>query len=410
MQNVGLSTLVAVTGIAVPIALSFLLAPLAGATMLQCFAAGAALSATSLGTTFTILASAGIADTRLGTILTSAAMMDDVVGLVMIQAVASLGGAGGVSAAAIGRPIGASFGLLATALVGGWGFKAVFGTRPILPAIRRKLGLPQLHEKMVAQTGLLLVFVVAANYAGASVLFAAFLAGALVGWWDEAAGESGAVAQKPPRCTGVDVFEHFYQPVNRRILTPFFFASIGFSIPVTDMFRGSTVWKGIVYSLVMVMAKLVTGGWLLPVFSKLPSPMQWFRITLKARAAGKESPPSRPLSPPPKKQEPPIQEPEATTTAPPKPPKSLYPSAMLGLAMVARGEVAFLIASVAQGSGIFETAEELYLVVIWAAMVCTIVGPLGVGTLVRRVKLLEKKRKECGAPAEGVLGAWGVDA
>ncbi|APA09672.1 hypothetical protein sscle_05g044420 [Sclerotinia sclerotiorum 1980 UF-70] len=39
------------------------------------------------------------------------------------------------------------------------------------------------------------------------------------------------------------------------ILVPFFFASNGFSIPVTDMFNASTVWEGIVYSILMIIAK-----------------------------------------------------------------------------------------------------------------------------------------------------------
>jgi len=41
-------------------------------------------------------------------------------------------------------------------------------------------------------------------------------------------------------------------------------------------------------------------------------------------------------------------------------------------------------------------------------MLCTIAGPLSVGTLVRRVRALEKKREE-GGGGVGVLGAWGVE-
>jgi len=53
--------------------LSFvLMAPLA-ATALQAFAAGAALYSTSIGTTFTILSTAGLSKTRLGVVLGSAA-------------------------------------------------------------------------------------------------------------------------------------------------------------------------------------------------------------------------------------------------------------------------------------------------------------------------------------------------
>lgn len=57
-----------------------MLVVLANATPLQAFAAGAALCSTSLGTTFTVMQTSGLSATRMGVVLTSAAMMDDVVG------------------------------------------------------------------------------------------------------------------------------------------------------------------------------------------------------------------------------------------------------------------------------------------------------------------------------------------
>ncbi|KAK2865228.1 hypothetical protein FQN49_003791, partial [Arthroderma sp. PD_2] len=83
--NISLSVAVAATGVCFPMAIAFVLQPLAKATPLQAFAAGAALCSTSLGTTFTILNTSGLLATRLGTVLSSAAMMDDVIGLVMVQ-------------------------------------------------------------------------------------------------------------------------------------------------------------------------------------------------------------------------------------------------------------------------------------------------------------------------------------
>jgi hypothetical protein len=66
LQNLTLSATVAVTGIGLPIAISFLLGPLlgGGVSPLQCFAAGAALSATSLGTTFMIMPTASTVPIR----------------------------------------------------------------------------------------------------------------------------------------------------------------------------------------------------------------------------------------------------------------------------------------------------------------------------------------------------------
>ena len=94
-DNLWLSIAVALTGITLPIALSFSLKGLmTSTTNLQAFAAGAALCSTSLGTTFNVLAASGLTTTRLGTVLTTAAMLDDVVGLIMVQVISNLGGSG----------------------------------------------------------------------------------------------------------------------------------------------------------------------------------------------------------------------------------------------------------------------------------------------------------------------------
>ena len=109
-QNVWLSVGVAATGILLPVALSFVLMPLLGASPVQAFAAGAALCSTSLGTTFTVLSTCNLITTRLGTVLTTAAMLDDVVGLIMVQVVSELGASGGnVEVGTILRPVGVSF-------------------------------------------------------------------------------------------------------------------------------------------------------------------------------------------------------------------------------------------------------------------------------------------------------------
>jgi hypothetical protein len=154
-----------------------------------------------------------------------------------------------------------------------------------------------------------------------------------------------------------------------------------------------------------VPGELLTGIWLLPVpaasrtrnmkkldpvSSSLPQPM-------------KEKNPQPPLT-----IQVPAEQDATMTEVTPKSPKSLYPSVILGLAMVTRGEIAFLIASMAQAEGIFTSTKELYLIVVWAGLLCTIAGPIGVGWLVRRVKKLEKKRVDAGGAGEGVLRAWGV--
>lgn len=104
---------------------------------------------------------------------------------------------------------------------------------------------------------------------------------------------------------------------------------------------------------------------------------------------------------------------EPTSISEAKYPLSLYPAAMLGTAMTARGEIGFLIASLAETTGLFASSSgspgssDIYLVVIWAIVMCTIIGPLSVGTLVKRVRRLQKERGR-NSRAGDPLGIWGV--
>lgn len=98
-------------------------------------------------------------------------------------------------------------------------------------------------------------------------------------------------------------------------------------------------------------------------------------------------------------------------------PKSLYPAAILGCAMTARGEIGFLISSIAESNKIFakssdkESSSEIFLVVTWAIVLCTIIGPLAVGLIVNRVNKLQRGvEKEGRVVSADVLGAWGVQA
>ena len=267
--NIALSVIVAATGIAVPMGLSFVLMSLLSATAFQAFAAGAALSATSLGTTFTILLTTGLMKTRLGVVTTSAAMMDDVVGLVMVQVITNLGGTGEFDALTVVRPIVVSIGfvvglVLLCAFVLGPLLKRVLSMKKRLPAFVKTFGFA-----FLSHTCVLFGIVAGATYAGASSLLAAYLAGATISWFDEtsgiAAGDEPAeqptkiemrdMSSDPPETrrassvriassstasdeevvdsnsppvevpTGELVYERYYKDPVNRILKPLFFVS-----------------------------------------------------------------------------------------------------------------------------------------------------------------------------------------
>ncbi|KAI8918201.1 Na+/H+ antiporter [Powellomyces hirtus] len=405
MSDLPLSMLTAITGIVVPIALSYTLIGLADANAVQCFAAGAALSATSLGTTFSILTSAQLTTSRLGVLLTSAAMIDDVIGLVMIQVVASLGDDSGTPTGhAVGRVLGATAGLLLVSVGGA----LLLRRMSRFPAIFHLMSRPEIA--LILHCTVLLILLTAAGFAGASVLFAAFLAGVITTWAFEHCQEVADTGVSSSKViTGMAAYEHYLAAVVDRVLKPFFFASIGFSIPIKDMFRGSTMWRGLVYTILMTLAKLSTGIWLACTF--LPphllaamDPRSYLR-TQKARhdnlplSARNEVPHTSTASLNRQDTQTSLESAESAVShdagarpADEKPTAiACYSPGILGLAMVARGEIAFLIASVANRRGIFDGNEEMYLIIIWAAMLCTVVGPISVGLVVKAMRAREPK-------------------
>jgi hypothetical protein len=254
--------------------LSFVLQSLTGATPLQAFAAGAALCSTSLGTTFTVLGSSGLINSRLGVILTSAAMMDDVVGLVMVQIISNLGGSNSsISAVTVVRPLAVSvaFSLCAPII-------CFFIVRPITlwlngKRVRSPTGkLNQLLTKSntawIIHTLALIGSIAGSTYAGTSNLFASYIAGACISWWDaevphpvleatvstsepvqaedssnvDPQSAPGPVIQirREPSFPGLDTFEKYYKQPLDRILRPFFFVRtvhLHYGTVITDTVR-----------------------------------------------------------------------------------------------------------------------------------------------------------------------------
>jgi hypothetical protein len=78
--------------------------------------------------------------------------------------------------------------------------------------------------------------------------------------------------------------------------------------------------------------------------------------------------------------------------------------------MVSRGEIGFLISSVAEANEVFGAGGNMeeFLVVTWAILLCTLIGPVTVGLLVKRVKRLQQAERKKSNGQEDPLGIWGV--
>lgn len=142
-------------------------------------------------------------------------------------------------------------------------------------------------------------------------------------------------------------------------------ASIGFSIPLISMFRSSIIWKGIVYAILMAIAKAAVS---VVIYCEYFT-QEWKR---KSRSASREPGVDVALQDIPN-----------------------FQALMTASAMVARGEIGFLIASLSESSGTLtlqqggitvkgSTNDDIFLVIIWAVVLCTITGPIIVGILVKR--------------------------
>lgn len=85
----------------------------------------------------------------------------------------------------------------------------------------------------------------------ASLLLAAFIAGGMINYFWDATNSIESASGKAP----LKQYEQNYKQLMEFVLMPFFFVSIGFSIPIGSMFTGAIVWNGLAYALLMIAAK-----------------------------------------------------------------------------------------------------------------------------------------------------------
>ncbi|RAK96881.1 cation:proton antiporter [Aspergillus ibericus CBS 121593] len=377
-DNFVLSMFAAATGVGFPIGTSYLLLHLGfGYGPVETFIIGAALSATSLGTTFAVISSASktvdLAQTRVGAVLVSAAVIDDVVGLVMSSVIHNLGGLGGGNNAnlgwLIGRPIVASIGMaLVTPVVTKYIFAPVF-RRYIEDRFARYDHLSNIFLMVLV----LCAFLTIAAYTGTSVLFGAFLAGTFLSYIPSkhpdgpfvvlSREEGESEAHKSP--TFVHTFERYLKDVQKYLMEPLFFASVGFAIPFVQLWTGKWLWRGIVYSLLMVFGKFIVGIWI-PLWAALPVKKHTTKQQKTTNEASDE-----------------IECESCDANQQQVGSTSRWLSALLlGSAMVARGEIGLLIIEIGYNETSYVT-EGGFITGVWAILLNTIIGPVAVGLIVK---------------------------
>jgi Kef-type K+ transport system membrane component KefB len=272
MRRVGVNALfVAIIGVAVPFSLGTLvLGPLffsADSLNAHLFL-GAALVATSVGITASVFKSLGITKSRAAQTVLGAAVIDDVLGLIVLAVVSALALGGDVSVTMISGLVLKSFGFLSGALVIG-----TFAAKPIsrfFSSISAGIGM-----KLSVVLGLALVFGYLAELSGLEPIIGAFAAGLVLEsvHFTYFADPSFVRDLHAIRCVDpVDherlqavIIRHRHSHVEdlignlNLIFVPIFFTYTGMQVDIASFLQPGLYVVALVISLVAIAGKLVAG-------------------------------------------------------------------------------------------------------------------------------------------------------
>jgi len=235
---------IAIIGSILPIALALAIAFALGTDTAGAIAAGACFGPTSLGIAMNILRQGKIVNTPVGQLIVSAAVIDDMIALIILSQLGAL--TGEASAAAIVIPIVSALGFL----VGG-GIIAVTA----LPKFLDRYFFSRVRKENHGSAGLGLMFLIlfammpATYYAKSSFLMGAFLSGLVF-------------------CRNHDVHVRFVSQFKRLLqwlMRIFFAASIGFQVPIKDFGDAKVIAYGLIFTLALT-GKLAV-GFLVPNFN-----------------------------------------------------------------------------------------------------------------------------------------------
>jgi len=237
--------IIAVIGSILPIAIGLGVALVIGTPIKAAIAAGAAFGPTSLGIAMNILKSGKIINTPTGQLIIAAAIIDDMIALIILSQLGGL--TGEITVVGIIQPI-----LVALAFLIIGGYIALF----VLPDLIEKF---ILKDEWSSQTrgkvslllmwGFVLAMMPATKYPGASHLMGSFLAGLVF-------------------CTDHDLHVEFvsqFKRVLQWLMRIFFASTIGFQVPIKNFGNGKVIWQGLLFTLALL-GKLGV-GFLVPNFS-----------------------------------------------------------------------------------------------------------------------------------------------
>jgi Kef-type K+ transport system membrane component KefB len=225
--------LVACLGVLVPFVLGWAIMRLWGEPQIESIFVGAAMVATSVGITAQVLAGMGLLNYAASKIILAAAVIDDVLGLIVLAIVSSMA-RGQLNVAELVLTSLAA--VIFTVVVAKWGTRAMGSVVPKLDR-RLRAGEVQFNIAMIILFGLGLL----AMYAGVAAIIGAFLAGMALS----------------------ETLEHRVHDLAHgvsELLVPFFLAGIGLHVDLSVFSHTETLLLSIVILLAAVFSKVVGCG------------------------------------------------------------------------------------------------------------------------------------------------------
>lgn len=228
------AALVAVLGVIAPFIGGWLLMRAWGASGVEAMFVGTAMVATSVGITARVLSQMGVLDSSTARIILGAAVIDDILGLLILAMVTNLA-AGSVNYGALA--------ITAALAIGFTIFVALVGARVVKRLTPRIENLFVSHSLFVAGLLLCLGLSVAAVYIGVAAIIGAFLAGMAF---------AEATEDKPTMHKQMSGLTEF--------LVPIFLVNIGMQLKLEIFRNRSVIALALLVTLIAVITKLVACG------------------------------------------------------------------------------------------------------------------------------------------------------
>jgi Kef-type K+ transport system membrane component KefB len=211
----GTATVIAVVGVTLPFVMGYAALSAMGVGHLAAIVCAASLTATSIGISTRVLAELGFLQTDEGRVVLGTAVLDDIIGLVILSVIGSFAAGEAITASGVVRTSAVAFGFVAVAIVVG-----SLVIPPLFHAAKRLRS-----PTTIAVMGLAFAFSLAAlaGMLGSAIIVGGFVAGVLlnrIDQRDDVARSASAMGS---------------------LLTPIFFASVGASVDLRALAEPRTL-------------------------------------------------------------------------------------------------------------------------------------------------------------------------